>query len=401
MTESIRYLTKSRFKLATECPRKLYYVDKNEYLDQSSDDGFLASLAEGGYQVGELARLMHPGGVHVDILDHRAALDQTARLLKQEEVTIFEAALAVGPLFIRCDILRKQGTDIELIEVKAKSYSARGDGDLRGTRGELRSDFLPYLRDVAFQFFVAQRALPFYRVRAFLMMADKEQQATVDGLNQCFKAIRNGNSLRIEVAPNTDVSTIGAPLLKKIAVDDQVVQILEDNLTVGPGLELPFAEAVAFFSDAYVKNVGISPLPSTACAACQYKAPNWPPPSNKKSGFHECWSQAFGWNDADFAQGTVLDLWNFSRKSELLDKGILKPSQITLEDLRFDGQAPGPTGMTRKHRQWYIGHPEWPGGGDHYFDAVGFLNAFEKWKFPLHCIDFETSVVAIPSRPQI
>ena len=46
-----RYLTKSRFKLATECPTKLYYTGKKEYLNQKYEDSFLLALAEGGFQV--------------------------------------------------------------------------------------------------------------------------------------------------------------------------------------------------------------------------------------------------------------------------------------------------------------------------------------------------------------
>lgn len=127
---STRYLTKSRFKLAAECPRKLYYVGKQEYLDRSVEDSFLAALAEGGYQVGEFACLMHPGGIRVDELGHEIALARTAELLKSDSATIFEAALAVDGLFIRVDILRKVGRNIELIEVKAKSYSAKEDGSV-------------------------------------------------------------------------------------------------------------------------------------------------------------------------------------------------------------------------------------------------------------------------------
>ena len=51
-----RYLTKSRFKLALECPTKLYYTQKKDYLDKKLDDEFLQALAKGGYQVGELGR---------------------------------------------------------------------------------------------------------------------------------------------------------------------------------------------------------------------------------------------------------------------------------------------------------------------------------------------------------
>ena len=51
-----RYLTKSRFKLAMECPTKLFYTNKKEYANQKLDDPFLRHLADGGFQVGKLAR---------------------------------------------------------------------------------------------------------------------------------------------------------------------------------------------------------------------------------------------------------------------------------------------------------------------------------------------------------
>ena len=57
-----RYLTKTRFKLACECPAKLYYTAKKENTDKKNTDPFMSSLAEGGFQVGELAKLHFPGG---------------------------------------------------------------------------------------------------------------------------------------------------------------------------------------------------------------------------------------------------------------------------------------------------------------------------------------------------
>ena len=62
MGNETRYLTKSRFKLALECMTKLYYTGKKkEYADQNVDDTFLKTLAEGGFQVGELAKYMFCG----------------------------------------------------------------------------------------------------------------------------------------------------------------------------------------------------------------------------------------------------------------------------------------------------------------------------------------------------
>jgi len=55
-TSSSRLLTKSLFKMALECPTKLFYSAPNSgYLDRNKDDDFLQALADGGHQIGELA----------------------------------------------------------------------------------------------------------------------------------------------------------------------------------------------------------------------------------------------------------------------------------------------------------------------------------------------------------
>ena len=68
----LRYLTKSRFKSALECPTKLYYAGKDDYADNSKEDKFLSALAEGGYQVGELSKSYHPDGKEAGVGAHRA-----------------------------------------------------------------------------------------------------------------------------------------------------------------------------------------------------------------------------------------------------------------------------------------------------------------------------------------
>ena len=55
-----RFLTKSRMKIGLECPMKLsFYDDKNQYNSLQGDTEFLDFLAEGGYQVGELAKFYY------------------------------------------------------------------------------------------------------------------------------------------------------------------------------------------------------------------------------------------------------------------------------------------------------------------------------------------------------
>ena len=120
-----RYLTKSRFKLAFKCPRKLFYTGKKDiYQDTMADDAFLEMLAEGGYQVGALAKLRYPDGIEIPETDHATAEAATEALLARDRVVLFEPAIRVGNFFIRIDILVKDGNRFELIEVKAKSYNS-------------------------------------------------------------------------------------------------------------------------------------------------------------------------------------------------------------------------------------------------------------------------------------
>src|SRR6056297_1532635 len=166
----MRYLTKSLFKLAMECPTKLYYINKEEYSNLSTDDSFLEHLADGGYQVNELAKLYFPEGNQIKSLGDLAFKD-TKTLLENEEATIFEAAVKFENYFIRIDILKKSGEKIDVIEVKSKSIDSKKISFL--TKNGIRSDWKEYIYDVAFQKFVVSKAFPEYEVSAYLMLVDK------------------------------------------------------------------------------------------------------------------------------------------------------------------------------------------------------------------------------------
>ena len=116
-----RYLTKSRYRMACECPTKLFYTKKKAYKDNGLDDPFLAALRDGGFQVGELARQYYGKGVLIDTLDEAEALKLTAAEMSKPKALIFEAAFLHQNLFIRADIVQKIGNSVRLIEVKSKS----------------------------------------------------------------------------------------------------------------------------------------------------------------------------------------------------------------------------------------------------------------------------------------
>lgn len=390
-----RYLTKSRFKLALECPTKLFYTGKADYQNNSLDDSFLQALAEGGFQVGALACLMYPGGIEVRDRYHASQLATTRQLLQRADVTIYEAALEANGLFVRVDILRKRGDVVELVEVKAKSYDPAKNGDFRNAKGKLETGMLPYLQDIAFQRHVAALAYPQFSYGTFLMLADKSARSTVDGLNQRFRIRRDGLGARVEIAPGTDISQLGAPLLRAVSVDSQVEEILSGELDVG-GRRDSFAETAKRLATAYRAGERIAAPPGPHCAACEFRTAEHPGEDVPRSGFHDCWSSAFGWKADDFASGTVLDIWNFRKKKELMARGTLKLHDVTPDDLSLDDPHPGPEGLSIAQRQWFQCSGQWPGNGAHYIDTAGLGNVMRQWVYPLHFIDFETCAVAIP-----
>ena len=104
----LMFLTKSRFVAALTCPTKLFYMADTDYANQSVEDTFLAALAEGGFQVGELAKQYFPEGINIGTLDTIKALAKTNELLKNKNVIIFEAAIKYENCFIRVDVLEKK-----------------------------------------------------------------------------------------------------------------------------------------------------------------------------------------------------------------------------------------------------------------------------------------------------
>jgi hypothetical protein len=387
----MRYLTKSRFKLAVECPTKLFYTGKPKiYRDTKQEDSFLQMLAEGGYQVGELAKSQFPEGVEVEATDHQSALEQTALLLQQDRAVVFEAAIAFGNFFVRVDILVKDGNRYELIEVKAKSYDSTRP-DISGSRVPIKSGMRPYIEDVAFQAWVMRQAYPGAQISTFLMMPDKTIKATQDRLNQIFKIVRDGKKVRVTRSADAVHLSSQADLLAKVPVDEFVEVIYKDGVGSNGFLQ-PLDQAANDWAKAYTDDKKIPPLPGAKCSNCEFKSSG---DDELQSGFYECWSQAYSFTAQDFAQGTVLDLWNFRKKDELISQGRIRLKHVQDGDINvIDG---GET-LSVSERQWMQakGIPPEEDRGGYWLAEAHMRREMASWRFPYHFIDFETSAVAIP-----
>lgn len=389
-----RYLTKSRFKLAMECPTKLFYDGKSEYVNNKLEDSFLRSLADGGFQVGELAACYFQGGTKIKTKDHEEALEETNELLKQEKVIIYEAAVRYEKLFIRADILVKDGNNIDLIEVKAKSFDSNEKTVFLNKKGEVNTKWLPYFQDVAFQKYVLCSAFPEYNISAYLMMADKSKLCTIDGLNQKFKIIKdkNGNK-RIVVSQNLTKEDLAAPILTKVNVDDICDKIYGEK-RIFLDKQVSYKKYVELIADYYVRDEKISSPISKICGKCEYKATEDEKESGLKNGFHECCKERLNCTEDDFKESTVFDIWNFKKKDDCIGAGRIKISDISEGDI--SPESDDKPGISSSERQWLQVQKYQNNDNTYWIDKENLSCEMRKWTYPLHFIDFETSMVAIP-----
>lgn len=388
---SPRYLTKSRFKIGLECPTKLYYTGKPQYPNQSLDDSFLAALAEGGYQVGELAKHYYPGGHDITTLDYDEALTQTNKLLELDKVVIFEAAIKYQNLFIRIDILVKNGDHFDLIEVKAKSYDPDDIRFLSKKGDSLLKSWAPYLYDVAFQHYVLANSVQTSNIDCFLMLANKKATSTTDALNTKFKITKQDNNRKgISVSDTLTEKDLKTRLLGEVNVNDEVAHIYHHE-SFG---DRSFESHISHLSSNYQKDTRTQGAIGSICKKCEFKCSTEQEQAGATNGYKECWKGTLGWNDNDLEEPLVTDIWNFRGADKLIAQGKIKQTDLDEEDIN-PKENTGP-GLSSSQRQWLQVEKSQNKDNDVFLDTEGLTAEMDSWKYPLHFIDFETTATALP-----
>ncbi|MCX2837884.1 DUF2779 domain-containing protein [Salinimicrobium sp. MT39] len=391
-----RFLTKSRFKQALECPNKLFYTKKEEYANSKLEDPFLEALAQGGFQVEELARLHYPDGILIENNDWKYELlaAQTEELLRQENVVIFEAAFKFEALFIRTDILVKRGNEIELIEVKAKSFDPEDENLLVGKRGGLNGSWKLYLFDVAFQKYVIQKCHPEWKIKSYLMLADKSKESPIEGLNQLFRISKTAENRTGITKKMNSLDEIGGSVLGKINID----KIL-DEIEAGKHLcyeNLNLEQSIKIFSEHYAADkLFNSPVSYSNCKGCEFQATEEELAAGKKSGFRECWSSQMGWTEKEFANPVIWEIWKLHY---LKGPKLFKDGKYFFQDLNEDdiGVRPEAGKLSPSERQWIQVEKTRTGDSEPHILKEELRQEMSNWKYPLNFIDFETSATALP-----
>jgi hypothetical protein len=261
---------------------------------------------------------------------------------------------------------------------------------------------------VAFQKWVVVNALkelyPNANVKAYLMMADKDQVASVDGMNQCFRIVKDKNN-RTKVERTDDAVNLkdAHHVLTPFDVDELCDTIIKGETGEQEKLMgMKFEDFVEKMSQCYCNQTKATTTLGTKCFSCPFDTSK---DSNLLSGYKECWKEMAGFKDEDFDKPLVKDLWGaYIKRSKFIENCDYFLKDLDESDFNKAKETPGLNHVERKLLQIALATKNNDMLSDFVADIKDgvYINVNElreemsKWKFPLHMIDFETTAVALP-----
>jgi len=118
MKSKVHGLSKTRLIEWRQCPKRLWLkVNRPELIETAAETERAFRI---GYEVGDVARRLHPEGILIDTDDLSEALRATKVVLsKQPDVPIFEATFKRDGVLVRADLLLPGADGYRMVEVKA------------------------------------------------------------------------------------------------------------------------------------------------------------------------------------------------------------------------------------------------------------------------------------------
>lgn len=357
------YLTKTDFQLARDCQTKLYYK-KNSYQSYQSD--YIELLKYGGYMIGKIGQLLH-SGVEISCekgIEH--SISETKALLEKNEITLYESTFEFNRCLAQIDVLVKEGEKLELIEVKSKSYSS--EEAYHSDKKKLQKHFEKQIYDIAFQYYVLKNCLPSFEIISFLMLPDKSINIGIDSLPSLFTW--NYENTINKVSFHGDIEELK---LNNFLTKVNVSEIVEEKLNEIEDLIKEFRiniESRSKYKSILSKN----------CKDCEYKIE-----SSERNGYNECWEEM------PRVDNHIFDLFYgglILKDSTPIFNKMISEKRINLfdVDLKILRGARGTRqtiqiNYTKTNEEWI----------DEKLAAV-----ISQVEYPLHFIDFEASLLAIP-----
>lgn len=388
------HLSKSDFKVAHTCPAKLWFK-KHGFPTITDQNEYMKMLADGGFMFGKLAMLLFQEGIEITG-SYNDAIAQTEQLLStHQNITLFEPAIQINNQLVRVDVLQKLGNQINVIEVKSKSFDSTKMNDLKYW---FKPDMKPYIEDIAFQTKVVKEKFPDAAVNSFLMMPDTASTSQFDDLINKFQVIdipANPNSRY----RNVDVIFTGDDVLlanvrAAYASDNLFVKLIPVNEQVN--VVMPeIINAANIFIDSVLTDTRINTPLSCNCKSCEYTITD---DTHPQSGFDICWGDLAKVEPHILTLGQLgnvnkRNLQNTKRapgEKGCIDE-LIDNKQVSLHDIPVELVS-----STKEGEQYYNDRPLYQLTQKEELILPNLKHEMSLVEYPIHFIDFETSNMCIP-----
>ncbi|WP_396161501.1 DUF2779 domain-containing protein [Flavobacterium sp.] len=389
-------LSKSDFQLASDCPKKLIYK-KQGYPTSNDTNEYMEMLAQGGYVVGTMATMLYPDGIEITG-NTSEAVQKTLDYLKLDNVVLFEpAVMTTNQKLCRIDILVKQGNDIQIIEVKAKSHNSEDNP------ADSAKKLKKYIEDIAYQYHVFHECFPNYTVQCFLLTPNKSKRTTIDGLAGWF-------STNNSITANTIGELEGLPAQQQPRFNKpEVLFRYENDVKRADYIQQLKNEGILDYVDVTQKVLEIQPYIvakanqfvrilekgiqqsdfciSKKCKSCEFNSREVLP-----NGYLECWG-----NEAE-TKPHIFDLYNGGSighytKGFYLDE-LISNEKTSLYDIDFERLKNTKGELSTRGQRQLIQIEKTRLNEEWISDSLKSLA--RTFEYPLHFIDFETYTGALP-----
>ena len=396
----IKNLSKSRFKIALDCATKAYYdANRDIYTNQSLCDKTSQFYKLVGNQVGELVKYWYrqkdPRAIEIENEQQDQQIEETQLLLKRDRVTLFEATLKHKNLLLRADVIEKIGDTINLIEVKSAGWDSNKHSLLgKGSReNPLNPDFKEYVYDIAFQTYVANLIYPNYDIKPYLLFLDKNQSIDFDGLAQLFictdkdeKKVKIKDEIKLKELKKFPFILLDASEAVKIAQNKSSERTSKDPII--------FTSIIKNVSELLSQGLKPTPQLTAKCKSCTYYQSNNTPLSLKKSGWHECMRDVLNDNSNIERKDSIFGFYGQPDYQELLSHKVLAMKSLPLVNAKSLKINQGKINeKLRRNLQILESKNEIK---KIFFEPLVVKKLYNSWKYPLHFIDFETTLQPFP-----
>ena len=99
---------------------------------------------------------------------------------------------------------------------------------------------------------------------------------------------------------------------------DELCQVIYNKIYSYQGKETSFSNLLNLLSNTYKDDIPSLPHISRTCRDCEFKVGNEEVDSGLKSGFNECFKLIYDWEEEDFKEDNIFDLWDNRRTDDFI-----------------------------------------------------------------------------------